>query len=194
MPCIVYENILNITMKIISLRTERLELIPITEELCNADLVSPHLLGEKLNAIIPDTWPPALLTPETLQEFIALLTAPEDSRLIAYYWISTEGGNGYRTLIGSGGFVISEDGIPELGYSVLDEFQCRGYATEAARMMITWIQDELSPASIHACTYPSLTGSIRVLEKTGFVYTGPGIEEGTIEYRFVQKDCSKHEN
>ena len=181
-------------MKIITLLTERLELIPITTEFCMADLASSQLLGEKLNAFIPDSWPPELVTPETLQEFITLLNAPGGSRLIAYYLIRTEGDEGDRTLIGSGGFVISEDGIPELGYSVLDEFQCRGYATEAVRMMVTWLQDTLSPTTIRACTYPSLTGSIRVLEKTGFVYTGPGIEEGTIEYQFVQENIIVKDN
>jgi [ribosomal protein S5]-alanine N-acetyltransferase len=165
-----------------SLNTKRLVLIPITVELCNADKNSRKIFSEGLRAWVPDTWPPALLTLETLEEFITLLTAPNISRLYAWYWVCTGVSCEDRILIGSGGFVRGEDGTLELGYSVLEEFQRQGYATEAIRTMIMWARDEYGAQIIRACTFCDLIGSIRVLEKSGFVRSGKGDEEGSIVY------------
>ncbi|PWR73175.1 GNAT family N-acetyltransferase [Methanospirillum lacunae] len=169
----------------ISLYTKRLELIPITVELCNADLTSSEVLGIHLNCCIPDSWPPALLTPETLDEFIVLLTAECESRLYAYYWVKTGDTPDDRVLIGSGGFVRDKEGAFELGYSVLEEYQQLGYATEAVNEMIKWARTNPGVVCLKACTFPSLIGSIRVLEKTGFIRDGLGSEEGSIAYRLA---------
>ncbi|HWQ63764.1 MAG TPA: GNAT family N-acetyltransferase [Methanospirillum sp.] len=170
-------------MNMISLYTKRLELIPITVELCNADLASPDVLAIHLNCRIPDSWPPALLTPETLGEFIDLLTAESGSRLYAYYWVKTGDTPDDRVLIGSGGFLQDSEGAFELGYSVLEDFQQKGYATEAVNEMIKWARNKPDVVCFKACTFPSLIGSIRVLEKSGFVRDGIGSEEGSIAYR-----------
>ncbi len=166
----------------IALTTKRLELIPVTVELCHADLHSRNRLSSDLRARVPDSWPPALLTPETLKEFNELLTAEGGSRLFAYYWVRTAIMPDDRVLIGSGGFVLGEDGIPELGYSVLEEFQGQGYATEAVNVMINQVRKKTNIAGIKACTFPSLIASIRVLEKNGFVPAGNGSEEGSIAF------------
>jgi RimJ/RimL family protein N-acetyltransferase len=170
-------------MTIPTLRTRRLELVPMTVDLCLADLSSPEILGRQLDADIPDAWPPELVTPDTLHEFIQLLNAPGGSRFYSFYWIKTGEYCSDRILIGSGGGLIKDDGIPEIGYSVLEEFRCQGYATEAVRAVTCWLKERFSPAFIRAYTFPFLTGSIRVLEKNGFHYAGPGCEEGTVEYR-----------
>ena len=74
-----------------------------------------------------------------------------------------------------------------LGYSVLDEFQNRGYATEAIRHLIPHFLSLPGIRRIAATTCPDLGASIRVLEKNGFTKTdlplsGTGAEEGTICY------------
>ena len=74
-----------------------------------------------------------------------------------------------------------------LGYSVLDEFRNRGYATEAVRHLIPHFITLPSIRRIAATTCPELGASIRVLEKNGFTTTnlplaGTGAEEGTICY------------
>jgi len=74
-----------------------------------------------------------------------------------------------------------------IGYSVLDAFQNRGYATEAVRHLIPFIFLDPNIQRIAAATYPELKASIRVLEKNGFIPMGAtdcgeGIEEGTVLY------------
>lgn len=74
-----------------------------------------------------------------------------------------------------------------LGYSVLDEFRNRGYATEAVRYLIPCFLSLPGIRRIAATTYPDLGASIRVLEKNGFTkadlpLSGTGAEEGTICY------------
>ena len=164
-----------------------------TVPLCEADLCSTEELARHLNADVPDGWPPELVTPETLHEFIGLLNAPGGSRFYSFYWIRVDDTGSERTLIGSGGCLIRDDGIPEIGYSVLESFRCQGYATEAVWVITSWLKETLSPAFIRAYTFPSLTGSIRVLEKNGYQAVGPGPEEGTIEYRWncLEKRCGK---
>lgn len=176
-------KIFDITIKMISLHTKRLELIPITVELCNADLDSPDALAVHLKCHIPNSWPPALLTPETMNEFIDLLTLDGGSRLYAYYWVKRGNTSHDRMLIGSGGFVQNNEGAFELGYSVLEDFQQQGYATEAVDAMIRWARKTSGLVCFKAYTFPSLIGSIRVLEKNGFIRDGIGSEEGSIAYR-----------
>ncbi len=71
-------------------------------------------------------------------------------------------------LIGSGGFIAHENGTLEIGYSVLSDYQNKGYATEAVRAMLEWALLSLKKDYIIASTYPHLKASIRVLEKNGF--------------------------
>ncbi|NMB79696.1 MAG: GNAT family N-acetyltransferase [Methanomicrobiales archaeon] len=166
-----------------------MELVPTTTEVlaCDRDKDYPclaHLLG----AAIPASWPPPLLDHEALVQFVALATAGNDPFFVSYYWIQKGPQPGFQTLIGSGGACSGETpGTVIIGYSVLDEFQNRGLATEALRAMIPAIFSWRGVERITAATYPSLTASIRVLEKCGFTCAGEtvgggGIEEGTLLY------------
>jgi len=72
-----------------------------------------------------------------------------------------------------------------LGYSVLDEYHNRGYATEAVRALVPEIFSLPGIQRIIATTYPDFGASVRVLEKNGFSRTdrvpaGTGAEEGTV--------------
>lgn len=91
-------------------------------------------------------------------------------------------------LIGSGGFLAHENGTLEIGYSVLSDYQNKGYATEAVRSMLHWALSSLKQDCIIANTYPHLKASIRVLEKNSFLFKGDGPEEGTITYEFRRRN------
>jgi hypothetical protein len=88
------------------------------------------------------------------------------------------------TLIGScGGLRWPEDHeAAEIGYAIIPEFRLRGYALEANKAMLTWIEATGSAKTIFAHAVPHLTGSIRILDQCGFILQGPGKEENTICY------------
>ncbi|MDD1690866.1 MAG: GNAT family N-acetyltransferase [Methanoregula sp.] len=172
-----------------SLRTGRLELIPATMEILSADLNNKGELARLLNAGIPSAWPPPLMDEGVIREFIRMCAETSGPAFAAWYWILDEPGTAGRTLIGNGGILEAENDASSvvLGYSVLDAFQDRGYATEAVRTLIPEIFSRPGTRKIIATTYPDLAASIRVLEKNGFVKTdrvpaGSGAEEGTVCY------------
>jgi len=168
--------------------TVRLELVPATLPILTCDLHHDAAgLGRLLNATVPAGWPPPLLDDDALEHFISLASGGSDPFFCSWYWIRCGVGDTDRVLIGSGGIASQEgsDDMVMIGYSVLDEFQNRGYATEAVRHMIPAIFSDPKIRSIAATTYPELKASIRVLEKCGFLPVGPadggaGMEEGTV--------------
>lgn len=170
-------------MATLTLTSSRLDLVEFTEDLCIADMASSRELGAHLNARIPESWPPELMDSGVYETFLSLLQKEGNPGLYVFYWV-VRGSEGIfeRTLIGSGGFLLDYESPPELGYSVLPEYQLQGYATEAVTVMINWLYRTHGISTIRANTYPHLKGSIRVLEKNGFQFAGSGSEEGTIAY------------
>ena len=171
------------------IRTGRLELVPASLAILASDLRDRTMLARLLDATVPPAWPPPLLDTETLAEFVRMKTEKTDPLFVSWYWVLVDPATKTRTLVGSGGiasFATEKDTVI-LGYSVLDEFQNRGYATEAIRGMVPVIFSLPGIRKIMATTYPHLKPSIRVLEKTGFACTGAcpggeGLEEGTLAF------------
>jgi RimJ/RimL family protein N-acetyltransferase len=178
-----------------TIRTGRLELIPATREILASDRGDRAGLGRLLGAAIPAGWPPPLLEDAVLAEFIRIQEEGSDPAFCCWYWVLAGDENKNRTLIGSGG-TASLPGSPDtvlIGYSVLDEFQGRGYATEAVRHIIPVAFSCPGIRKILATTYPHLKASIRVLEKNGFLPaktggTGSGMEEGTLAFILEKAD------
>lgn len=172
-----------------SIRTPHLELIRATVRILESDLNNKKELARLIRAEIPAAWPPPLMDESVLREFIRMCADMTGPSFSTWYWVRDEPGRGLRTLVGCGG-VMPMESAPDtvmLGYSVLDEFRNRGYATEAVRHLIPRIFSLPGIRRIAAATYPDLGASIRVLEKTGFTKTnlplaGTGAEEGTICY------------
>lgn len=165
------------------LSSHRLSLVPVTVASCNAELKENRELSHLLDADVPGDWPPPLVTEETLHEFIGMLTDPVSCRLSAWYWILKPDGKISRPiLIGSGGLYTSGDGTCEIGYSVLEAFQCQGYATEAVGTILDFVFSQGDIGTVYATTYPHLYPSVRVLQKCGFIPDGPGREEGTVRF------------
>ncbi len=168
-------------MVFFSIRTERLDLIPATLDILEADRRS---LARLLDASVPPSWPPPLLDGRTLDEFARMVSEGGDPLFSVWYWVLVGTAGGGRVLVGSGGIASSpaDLGTVLIGYSVLDEFQGRGYATEAIRHIVAFAFSLAGVRQIDATTYPEFAGSIRVLEKNGFVRAGKGFEAGTIRY------------
>lgn len=196
-------------MNPLRIRTGRLDIIPATIEMLEADRENREggqALARLLDAAVPPSWPPPLLDDETFEAFIRMASDDGDPFFTVWYWVRDEPDQGGRVLIGSGGIATSPTekdsltgGTVVIGYSVLDEFQRRGYATEAVHHLIPAVFSITGIWRIKAMTYPDLAAPIRVLEKTGFTFAGEagdggegecagetageeGIEEGTVVY------------
>lgn len=55
----------------------------------------------------------------------------------------------------------------ELGWTLLAEAEGKGYATEAAKIVLDWVRDELRPASLVSYIDPANTRSIALAERLG---------------------------
>ncbi len=73
---------------------------------------------------------------------------------------------------------LRENGIAEIGYGILEEYQGQGYATEAVRAACRWAFLHPELRSLEAETDAGNVASQRVLEKCGFRPNGTCGEEG----------------
>ncbi len=169
------------------IQTARLDLIPATPGMLRCEGTDPNRLGELIDAKIPPSWPPPLLDPETIDQFISILSGNRDPHFCSWYWVLDATPPSGRVLVGSGGTASCPGACCAvvIGYSVLEEYQRRGYATEAVGGLIGAVFSDPSIAQICATTYPELKASIRVLEKNQFLPAAPvaggeGIAEGTL--------------
>lgn len=169
------------------INTERMSLVPATMKLYLLELHDRPAFASTLNAHVPQEWPPDQITPEVIEEFIERMQV-KDRKIWSFYWLLRQKAPELPILIGSGGFFVHEKGTLEIGYSILSDYQNKGYATEAVQSMIQWARSSLKKDCIIANTYPYLKSSIRVLEKNGFVFKGKGPEEGIITYQLQREN------
>jgi len=161
--------------------TRRLTLVPATLALARAELQDRPAFAELLGAVVPDAWPPES-TIDALPLFLGWLeAAPECVGWFGWYAVLRDGIAAGSVLIGGGGFLgPPRDGAVQLGYSVLPEFQRRGYATEIVRGLATWAFVQPGVEVIAAETEWANPASVRVLERNGFQTAGAASEpEGT---------------
>lgn len=160
------------------LRTARLELVASTLETASWELSDPKHLAAWLAVPDPGSWPPPLNDEASQRWNFELLRGdPEAVGWGFWYVVRTEPD---RALIGNGGFKgRPSNGSCEIGYSLLPEFQGRGYATEAAQAWIAWAFTHPDVTHVIAETLPQLITSIRVMEKCGMEFASDGkLEEG----------------
>jgi RimJ/RimL family protein N-acetyltransferase len=162
-----------------TLESRRMTLVAASAELVSADLESRSALGEALSMSVP-------------MEFAwRQLQDPAEQGWSFWYLASrrdSSGGN--LQLLGICGFKGRPDeaGNVEIGYSVLSQFRNQGYATEAVGRLVVWAFSHQHVKEVCAETLPHLKQSIRVMEKNGFGFTGPGSEQGVVRYAVQRPD------
>ena len=62
--------------------------------------------------------------------------------------------------------------VPDLGYAFLDDFTGKGYASEAARLLMEYVKSEGRHTKLSAITLESNTASMNLLSKVGFRSVG----------------------
>ena len=143
--------------------TSRLILIAITPETIQSEKIGDNRLGELIECAIPANWPPTDWEPHVFDFFLALFDQHPDQ--IGWHRYVALPSDGSRTLIGTvggGGFIKPEaPHEAEFGYSVLPQFEGRGFTTEAAKAMIEFFRGHERINSLIAHTFPSIPASIR---------------------------------
>jgi RimJ/RimL family protein N-acetyltransferase len=163
------------------LRTSRLELTAAEPALARAEANRDDGWYGRLGVPPPPAWPPPLNDARSVAWFARSIEAdPAGLGWYGWYVVSTESGR--RVLIGNSGFKGRPDsrGSVEIGYSLLSEYQRKGFGTELTAALVSWAFGHAAVARVMAETLPELVGSIRVLEKNGFEFVGRGSEPGIL--------------
>lgn len=169
--------------------TPRLELLPATVALLDAELESHAKLASLLNAHVPDCWPPGEYDTSAIMYFRDRMTENADAvGWYGWYALTRLTGGGRRTLIGAGGFLGPPDAHDkiEIGYSVVRAFEGRGYATELVRALADHAFATGRVKRIVARTKRQNVASTKVLDLVGFRVAGPWKDPGSVEYVLEQ--------
>lgn len=172
--------------KNLTIRLDRLELVAATKELLQAE-TDHSQLARCLKADVPDNWPTPLYDDDARRFFLSVVSeSPEAVGWTVWYVLLLDEVD-KKTLIGGVGAcgLPDADGKIVVGYSLLDQFHGNGFATEALQGFLGWVKQDRRLRRVVADTFPHLIASIRVLEKNGFIQTGPGDEEGTIRFELA---------
>ena len=170
------------------LNLKRLILVPASLDMLKSEIESTTKLAEKLDVQKPFDWPPPLNDEHSQKYFLDYLNEhPDEPQWCLWYFIFRNQSDHKNILIGNGGFKGKPDaqGDVEIGYSIIELYQQRGFASEAAAGLIDWAFKNEQVKSVSARTLVGLRPSIRVLEKNHFVLAGNTKEEGVI--RFILK-------
>lgn len=166
--------------------TDRLELIPATLELCEAEAAGRSALARALGVSVPAAWPPPVFEADDVERIRERLQAEPALAEWTLYYILQRASSDTRptTLVGIAGFdgPPTSDGIVEIGYAILADYQRCGYATEAVTALLNRAFTDPLVRRVTATTYETLQPSIRVLQKTGFVAVAHADSRGLVRF------------
>jgi len=119
------------------IETARLKLVPATVALMRAEVGDRVEFARMLGAVVPDNWPPEMLA-DALPWFLGQLQGtPDGVGWYCWYGLAAGGRLATPVLVAGGGFKgPPQEGSVELGYSVLPQFQGRGYASELVEGLV----------------------------------------------------------
>jgi [ribosomal protein S5]-alanine N-acetyltransferase len=162
------------------LPTPRLILIGADEALLRAELDGKAALAVAIDSVVTATWPPEHHDRNVIEWVLKSLNVLAPDAPWRFFYMTLENP---RTLIGTCGFKGAPDGngCVEVGYSVLEQFRCRGFASEAVTALMT-VAFARGASEVAAETFPSLAPSLRVMQKCGMSSVGEGSEPGTVRY------------
>ncbi len=170
------------------IRTPRLDLIAGRATVLRAELEGRESLEAALGIHIPHTWPPELYDADAIRWMLARLD--EDSSFetwgFRYFVLRASSETAGTVAVGAGGYKgPPTEGTVEIGYSILADYQRRGFASEAVRGLLDNAYGHGDITRVIAETLPELEPSIGVLRKTGFELVGDGSEPGVIRFEHV---------
>jgi ribosomal-protein-alanine N-acetyltransferase len=161
------------------IRTRRLTLVSATVEIARAELNDRRDFARLLAAAVPDDWPPAT-SADALPQFLEWMeAAPDAEGWFSWYALGRDRDPEWPVLVGGGGFKgAPRDGVVEIGYAVMTQFQGRGYATEMVRALVKWAFQQPGVTKVVAGTEGPNPAAERVLAKVSFTVVGGASESG----------------
>ncbi|MFB2981355.1 GNAT family N-acetyltransferase [Microseira sp. BLCC-F43] len=178
-------------MSNLRIKTKRLELIPFTLEIVQAEMSDRSQFSHLLDGRVPDNWPPPFNDEQSLLWFLEKCQENSDQGgWLGWYFLLNDPVTNERIAIGNGGFKgrPNPDVTVEIGYSIIPEYQNKGYGTEAIKALLNWAFEHAEVKRAIAETLPELKASQRLLEKCNFVYIGEGWEPGVIRFELERKN------
>jgi ribosomal-protein-alanine N-acetyltransferase len=144
----------------------RLDLRPLPPAVAAALADDRELATRLLGAALPAAWPQS----DLLDAMPLLAKAGSETEGFGA-WVMIE--RATNTVVGDVGFLgPPEDGVVEIGFSVLPDRRRRGYASEAVRALLEWVLRQPGVREVVARSDLDNLGSAGVLEGTGFNRTG----------------------
>lgn len=107
---------------------------------------------------------------------------PEQWEWYAIWMIELKDGTHIGELCFKG---LDSNGVVEIGYGIMEQYQEHGYATEAVKAISAWAFQEPNVTAIEAEIDDKNIASKKVLEKCGFVFTGQNGKEG-LRYKLTR--------
>jgi RimJ/RimL family protein N-acetyltransferase len=149
----------------------RLDLVLVTVEqlLARAASDGPVPLGfaDPADVLHPDRAPLAYRVPQVLAD-------PASNPWLIRLVVLRETGE----IVGYGNFHAppDDDGMVEIGYSIVESHRGQGYATEVARTMWSYAASHPDVRTLRATVAPDNTASIAIIEGAGLVHVGEQID------------------
>jgi len=171
-----------------SLTSSRLELISSTADSIRIELETPELLTKKLNAIVSSSWPSGEYDRDAMEFFLSCFEQGGEAAQGWYGWYAIKTGDniGTRELVGAGGYFgpPDENGIVEIGYSILPQWQRCGYASEMVNCLVKHANTFKKVIKVIAHTHPENEASVGVLSSCGFSRVGIDKETNNLRFEF----------
>ncbi len=151
-----------------------------------ADAASAHAAADDRTALsrllegdIPAAWPPDIMR-DAFPFIVNLYDSDPAIGGWGMWFVMLRGKT--DLLIGSAGFkgapgAIGGPGTVEIGYSVIPDYERRGYASETAAALTDWAFGTPEVSRVIAHTFERHHASIGVLRRCGFSFLGPGFEQ-----------------
>lgn len=149
------------------IRTEQLEIRPLSSDQLSLYATGPVRLGNELRLTKP-------LEPlsEHMKKVFNLKASrieahPDDLLFHTYYLIIA---THPRRLVGQLGLrgEPDDEGLVEVGYHIVEEEQCKGYMKEALLAFTHWLMKINQISGVNACTSKENIPSQRVLKASGY--------------------------
>jgi RimJ/RimL family protein N-acetyltransferase len=152
--------------------TARLRLVPHEPEHLRALIESPDCYARASGMTAAPGLREFLVSPDVSDEWLSALQTAAGADPWKYGFAVVEIASGL--VIGNGGFAGAPDadGVVEIAYGIVPDYEGRGYATEVAGALVAYARNAGRARTVCAHTLPASNASTRVLEKCAFRFAG----------------------